>query len=142
MKQNTFYILLSIIISSAACSKQSSTTPPANITDNDTSVSNLILSGSFTGVGGENVMGISKIYNNDGKHTLVLDNFSTSAGPDLHVYLSQEAPPVHFIDLGRLRSNSGTQVYDIPGMPDYNLYNFVLIHCQQYNHLFGQSTLK
>lgn len=116
--------------------------PPLIISDNDTSQSNLAYNGSFNGVGGQSVIGESNIYNNDGKYTLVLNNFFTSAGPDLHVYLSQEAPPIHFIDLGKLKSNSGLQVYEIPNMPNFNLYTFVLIHCQQYNHLFGISALK
>lgn len=141
MKQNIILTSLITIIIFASCSKQSSIAP-ANITDNDTASSNLILTGTFSSVGSETVMGHSRIYNNDGKYTLVLNDFSTTAGPDLHVYLSQEAPPIHFIDLGKLRANSGTQVYDIPGMPDFNLYTFVLIHCQQYNHLFGESELK
>lgn len=143
MKRILFFGLMISAIAFASCTKQSSVAPLAMVEDNDTSASNLAYTSTFAGVGSEMVSGQSFIYNNDGKYTLVLsDDFSTSAGPDLHVYLAHEAPPVNFIDLGKLRANSGKQVYDIPGMPDFSLYTFVLIHCQQYNHLFGTSTIK
>ena len=141
MKKNLFFGLVMSVIIFASCSKKT-TTPDPVVSDNDTSASNLSYTGIFTSVGGESVTGSSDIYNNDGKNTLVLNNFSASAGPDLHVYLSQESTPIHFIDLGKLRANSGTQVYEIVGMPDFSLYTFVLIHCQQYNHVFGVSALK
>lgn len=90
---------------------------------------------------GQAVIGVAKIYKVDGKFSLALENFSTNNGPDLHVYLSKEINPVNFIDLGRLKSTSGNQVYDIAGMPDFNQYKYALIHCQQYNHLFGSAAL-
>ena len=65
-----------------------------------------------------------------------------SNGPDLHVYLSKEAFPVNFIDLGRIKSTSGNQLYTISGMPDFVQYKYALIHCQRYNHLFGSALLK
>jgi hypothetical protein len=90
---------------------------------------------------GQNVAGIAKVYNSNGKFSLALENFSTNNGPDLHVYLSKEMFPVNFIDLGKLRSTSGNQVYEINGTPDFKEYKYALIHCQQYNHLFGSAQL-
>ena len=97
--------------------------------------------GKFSGVGGESVSGTAKIITSDGKYSLVLDDFRTNNGPDLHVYLSKQAAPKDFIDLGSLKSVSGTQVYSISGTPDFTAYKYALIHCQQYNHLFGSALL-
>ena len=75
-------------------------------------------------------------------HMLQLENVSISNGPDLHVYISKEVIPVNYIDLGRLQSISGNQVYQIPGDPDFTKYKYALIHCQRYNHLFGSAELR
>jgi len=73
---------------------------------------------------------------------LSLSNFNSSSGPALHVYLSKEVQPVNFIDLGSLRSNNGDQAYSIAGMPDFSQYKYALIHCKQYNHLFGSALIQ
>ncbi len=88
------------------------------------------------------VMGDAKLYFKNGKYTLALENVNISNGPDLHVYLSQEIQPISFIDLGKLKSTAGNQLYDIAGTPDFTLYKYALVHCQQYNHLFGSAALK
>jgi Electron transfer DM13 len=88
------------------------------------------------------VGGSVKIIRDSGRLSLALQDFMSSNGPDLHVYLSQEEQPVHFIELGKLKSTNGNQLYEIPGQPDFKVYGYVLIHCQQYNHLFGIALLK
>jgi hypothetical protein len=70
-----------------------------------------------------------------------VENFGTTNGPDLKVYLSKAASPQEFISLGDLKSTNGNQVYDIPGTPDFKKYRFVLIHCERFNHLFGSAEL-
>ena len=72
----------------------------------------------------------------------VRQNMDITNGPDLHVYVSKEKLPVNFIDLGKLKSIKGNQVYTIPGMPDFTAYKYALVHCQQYNHLFGSALLQ
>ena len=88
------------------------------------------------------VTGVAKIYLVNGQYTLALENVAISNGPDLHVYLSKELQPVNFIDLGKLKATGGNQLYTIASMPDFTLYKYALIHCQQYNHLFGSAALK
>jgi len=88
------------------------------------------------------VTGAAKIYLVNGQYTLALENVAISNGPDLHVYLSKELQPVNFIDLGKLKATGGNQLYTIASMPDFTLYKYALIHCQQYNHLFGSAALK
>ena len=139
-------ILSMILIAGfSACTKNSNTVPapPAVLDNGDTAISNLKYSGMFESTTGKLVTGNSNIFLNNSKYTLVLDDmFTTSSGPDLHVYLSMGRVPDVFIDLGKLRANSGEQAYDIPGMPDFSAYTHVLIHCVQYNHIFGISELK
>jgi len=77
----------------------------------------------------------------DGKFTLVHDNVNITNGPDLQVYLLKEMLPINFIVPGKLKSVSGTQVYEITGMPDFTKYKFALIHCQLFDHLFGSALL-
>lgn len=98
--------------------------------------------GVFAPTSGINVSGQAKIALDSGRHLLLLDSFSVSSGPDLKVYLAQAYPPANYINLGALQRNSGTQLYPIPAGIDFSTYKYVLIHCQQYNHLFGHATLQ
>jgi hypothetical protein len=99
-------------------------------------------SGTFINGPYGSIMGKVKIYEKDSAYSLVLDSFTVNKGPDLHVYLSGEIQPVNFIDLGKLKSVSGTQVYAIPGTPDFTQFKYALVHCQQFNHLFGNANLQ
>ncbi len=103
--------------------------------------SDLKFSGTFRGYGNENVSGTARIYLTNNQYLLKLENFSTSNGPDLKVYLSTASSPSEFISLGGLKSTNGNQVYEISGTPDFTKHKFVLIHCERYNHLFGSTEL-
>jgi hypothetical protein len=98
--------------------------------------------GLFMGVGSERVSGQARIYLQKEKYYLALENFSTTNGPDLKVYLSEKAEPFNFIKLGDLKSTNGNQVYEIIGTPDFNKYRYALIHCERFNHLYGSAELK
>lgn len=102
----------------------------------------VLFHGDFKPSAGINITGVAKILKDSVQLIVKLDSFSVSAGPDLKVYLSKQSTPVSFINLGALQSNTGTQVYPVPGTIDINEYTYVLIHCQQYNHLFGSAQLK
>ncbi|HCL06111.1 MAG TPA: hypothetical protein DHW64_09160 [Chitinophagaceae bacterium] len=91
---------------------------------------------------GIQVMGVVKIIQQPSGLQVQLDSFSVSAGPDLKVYLSQAATPGNHLNLGNLQSNTGTQYYTIPAGTNLSAYPFVLIHCQQYNHLFSYASLQ
>ncbi len=137
----TLFVLLSISILISSCVKQDTPTNPLNdrvdTTTNSQSKLGMFMSGPFGRVSGS-----AKIYSMNNMHTLALENVDISNGPDLHVYISKEILPVNYIDLGRLKSTMGNQVYEIPGNPDFTQYKYALIHCQQYNHLFGSAELK
>jgi hypothetical protein len=96
----------------------------------------------FAATPGISIAGQAKISFDSGRHILLLDSFSVSSGPDLKVYLAKEYPPANFINLGALQRNNGQQFYPIPAGVDFSAYKYVLIHCQQYNHLFGYAALQ
>ena len=95
-------------------------------------------SGTFQPTNGISVTGQAKIYFENGQYKVQLENFSVTGGPDLKVYLSKAATPTDFVNLGNLTSQ---MVYPIPASVDVKSYSHVLIHCQQYNHLFAIATL-
>jgi maltose-binding protein MalE len=102
----------------------------------------LLYSGTFKGLGNENVSGKAEIHKAGNSYSLKLADFYTDNGPDLKVYLSKKSSPSEFISLGDIKSTNGNQVYQIPGTPDFTQYKYVLIHCEKYNHLFGVAELK
>jgi hypothetical protein len=145
MKKLLFYFLLAIGL--ASCTKQNETpaTPLNETIPPDTTAGNSNTpkyTGSFIKGPYGTVTGMANIYLANGKYTLALENISVTNGPDLHVYLSKEMQPINFIDLGKLKSTSGNQLYEIPGTPDFKEYTFALVHCQLYNHLFGSALLQ
>ena len=108
--------------------------------DDTVIASNAILKyhGTFEPTSGITVSGEAKIYQEGNQYKVKLDNFSISSGPDLKVYLSKAATPNEFVNLGNLTSQT---VYSIPASVNISEYSHVLIHCQQYNHLFAIAQL-
>lgn len=130
---------IAILFLFAACKKKSTSGDPVNEPVSPTAM--VVTKGSFAGNGGYNVSGSVEIITENNQKKLVLKNFSTSGGPDLRVYLATNAQAGNFISLGSLKANSGQQVYDITGMPDFTQHKFVLIWCQQFSVLFGSAQL-
>ncbi|MDI1256796.1 MAG: DM13 domain-containing protein [Flavobacterium sp.] len=98
-------------------------------------------SGSFLPTSGIEVAGTANIYKDGSTFKVSLEGFSISSGPDLKVYLSTSESPNQFINLGAL-GNGMLQTYVIPNGVDFTLYNHVLIHCQQYSHLYAIAALE
>lgn len=94
--------------------------------------------GLFAPTSGINGSGIVKIFVENNLNKLVLENYTVESGPDLKVYLSKSNTPTDFVNLGNLNAST---VYSIPQSVDLKEYKFVLIHCQQYNHLFAVAEL-
>ncbi len=88
------------------------------------------------------VSGKAFITISNNQKSLVLENLSSSNGPDLHVYISKEIEPINFIDLGKLKSINGTQVYSINNNVNVQDFKYALVHCQQFNHLFGSANIQ
>lgn len=94
--------------------------------------------GLFAPTSGINGSGIVKIFVENNQNKLVLENYTVESGPDLKVYLSKSNMPNDFVNLGNLNPS---KVYSISQSVDLKEYKFVLIHCQQYNHLFAVAEL-
>lgn len=140
--RNLLYIVL--VISLFACSKaEDDDMSPAPMTDNfNPAAATLISMGTFSGSGSYTVSGTAKLYEFQGKRYIYLENFSTSGGPDLRVYIATNTSATQFVSLGKLKANSGNQAYLISNPPDFTQYKNVLIWCQQFTVLFGASTLQ
>ncbi|NNT73216.1 DM13 domain-containing protein [Flavobacterium sp. IMCC34852] len=95
--------------------------------------------GTFNPTGGISGSGTVKIYQLGNAYTLKLENYSISAGPDLKVYLSKADSPSDFVNLGNVNPDV---TYSIPQQVNLADYPYVLIHCQQYNHLFAIAALQ
>ena len=135
-----FIVLLSVVFF-LSCTKQA--TPAKTLAENVDTSAMKIASGVFQNGPYGTVMGNGFLYKNfNGSYSILLDNFNSSNGPALFVYLSKEATPVNFIEAGKLKSTNGMQVYDLPTSTDILNYKYICIHCKDYNHLFGFAQLK
>lgn len=134
--------LIALVIISNACDPEEAT-PTTPVDDMfDPTGATLIKEGDFMGTPGHPVSGSAKIYDDNGKHVVQFENFSSINGPDLKVYISKDQSASEFMSLGPLKSTTGLQSYDISGMPDYEEYKFVLICCQQFSVLFGKAEVQ
>jgi hypothetical protein len=134
-------LLFSLATVFAACKKESASNIPA--TEIAQPGATTQAKSSFQNGRYGKMSGASKVVRNpDNTFEVVLDSFMTNDGPDLYVYLSQKAMPVTFIEVGRLKAVSGTQVYPLSSEPDLTLYKYICIHCKAYNHLFSYASLQ
>lgn len=134
-------VIFALFILLSSCVKENTPTNPVN-NPVDTTMAIIRFNGTFGNGPYGLVNGTAKIYFQNNQYILALENFNSSNGPDLHVYISKEAQPVNYIDLGKLQSVSGNQQYPLTGNLNFSEYKYALIHCQQYNHLFGSAELK
>jgi hypothetical protein len=95
--------------------------------------------------------GTATIYRmGDGTRVLRFTNFTTSNGPDVHVYMvasddAKDAATVEqagFIDLGVIKGNIGDQNYTLAGDLDLAKYRAVSIWCKRFSVNFGAAPLR
>jgi hypothetical protein len=88
----------------------------------------------------------------DGRHQLILRDLSTSDGPDLRVWLTDQPVVANsagwhvfddgrHLEVGRLKGNRGTQLYDVPVGTDVIAFRSVTIWCQRFAVSFGAAEL-
>ena len=85
--------------------------------------------------------GTAKVITTDSGNVLRLQDFKTTNGPDLYVYLATDDKASEFVNLGKLKASSGNQNYEIPADVDLSKYNKVLIWCKAFSVLFGTAEL-
>ena len=102
------------------------------------------ITGSFKGADFiHNAEGIAKVVTYDDWSQVLQfgNNFKSTPGPDLYVYLATDTKATEFVDLGILQSSSGAQEYTIPVGTDLNKYDKILIWCKAFGVLFGSAEL-
>jgi Electron transfer DM13 len=108
-------------------------------------ITSKIRTGTFIGAGDgfHNTEGLAKVIPL-GQVSIVirLENFKSTNGPNVHLYISTDKAASNFIDLGRLKANNGNQNYNIPNGTDLAKYNRVLVWCKDFSVLFGSAELK
>jgi hypothetical protein len=84
---------------------------------------------------------------------LVLEGLSTSDGPDLRVWLTDQAVVQNengwhvfddgrYVEVGRLKGNRGNQVYPVPPGTDLDGLRSVAIWCKRFSIGFGAAELR
>lgn len=97
--------------------------------------------------GGYLVEGTATLTDSLGTLYLTLSNdFSTNPGPDLHLYLSiNDAAPTMLlntnVEIAPLSNSMGGQSYVVPGNYTIDDFDYVLVHCKQYNHFWDGGLL-
>ena len=95
--------------------------------------------------------GTATIYQmGDGTRVLRFTGFSTSNGPDVHVYMvaaddAKDAATVQnagFVDLGVIKGNIGDQNYTLGSDLDLAKYRAVSIWCKRFSVNFGAAALR
>jgi Electron transfer DM13 len=134
----SFFMITLMLVS---CSKDDNTNT-VTVDDPVSTTGTVLVQGSLSGNMNYTVSGTTKVIEDNGVKSVRLENFSSSNGPDLKVYLSKDANASSFINLGNLKSTSGNQNYTITGTVTISEYKYVLIWCQQFGVLFGSAQLK
>jgi len=105
-----------------------------------------LVSGTFAGLGRYSGGGDAVVLN-DGTEQRFLrfeENFETSNGPDLNVYLTvggDVGNAAGYVDLGDLRGNIGSQNYEIPVGVDLAEFDTVVIWCVRFGVGFAEAPL-
>lgn len=85
-----------------------------------------------------------------GTHQLVFRQLSTSDGPDLRVWLTDQAVEPDewrtfddgtYVEVGKLKGTRGTLVYDLPANLNPLDYSSVTIWCKRFSVSFGAAAL-
>jgi hypothetical protein len=108
-----------------------------------------LATGSFVSRNRYTVTGSATAYElEDGQRILRLEDFESTNGPDLFVYLTEAgaadddaALDAAFVDLGTLTGNIGNQNHVIPADVDLDRYDSVVIWCRRFTTSFGVADL-
>jgi ABC-type oligopeptide transport system substrate-binding subunit len=140
--------LLTIAVALAACSTSNeahpgpamsqSTTAPA-MSQSAASGAASARTGTFGGLNDKHVAGTATVTGAE----IVLSGFSSDAGPDLHIYLTNgtdESAVAAGKELGSIAFDKASQTFSTNGV-DPSKYTTVVIHCDKAKAVFGAATL-
>ncbi|GAB3982928.1 hypothetical protein GCM10028806_55590 [Spirosoma terrae] len=119
------------------------TTPVSTSTTSSTSAADkdqkLIAQGTFVNRV-HTVKGTVSVYEKGSSRILTFTNFSTDSGPDLRIYVAEDAALTNFIEVSKL-SNTGTFSVDLPYNYSPTQHKTVIIWCKAFSVLFGTAAL-
>lgn len=102
----------------------------------------VVARGDFEGVSFHEARGSAKIVKSGDKYFVSFEeNFYVTNGPDLLVYLGKDGVYDPKAELGNLKGNIGSQVYEIPETINLNDYNEVWVWCRAFRVGFGKAIL-
>jgi hypothetical protein len=107
-----------------------------------------LASGSFSPLGRYEGTGTALLLDVAGTTFVRFEDFETTNGPDLRVYLSAAPadadPSLHdddFADLGPLTASRGAQNYEVPADVDTSRYRSVVVWCRRFSVGFAVAPL-
>lgn len=103
----------------------------------DSDMKDMMMSGMFESMNGEKVEGKATIKDNK----LMLTDFKSSKGPDLHVYLTKDGDIKKGMKIDKVDYDKMEQTFDLKDM-DTSKYNEVTIYCDKAHVEFGSAKLK
>jgi len=84
----------------------------------------------------------------DGRLFVRLEDFNTSNGPDVKVWLTAAAVDradksrdSAYVDLGDLKANNGNQNYEVPPGTKVTTYKSVVVWCDRFSVAFGAASI-
>ncbi|WP_320420614.1 DM13 domain-containing protein [Mammaliicoccus lentus] len=105
--------------------------------DKDMKKDDMMMSGMFKSMNGEMVEGKATIKD----HKLMLTDYKSSKGPDLHVYLTKDGDVENGMQIDKVDYDKMEQTFDLKDM-DVSKYNEVTIYCNKAHVTFGSAKLK
>lgn len=100
------------------------------------SMDSVMLSGDFAGQNKMTVKGHAEIENDK----LMLTDFSSSKGPDLHVYLTKDGDVDNGYEVDKVDYTKASQTFTLT-KSDLKQYNQVVIYCDKAHVTFGAADL-
>jgi peptide methionine sulfoxide reductase msrA/msrB len=93
------------------------------------------------GTPGHQATGTVRVLQTEAGSVVRYEDFSTTNGPDLYVYLSKDKEATDYVDLGPLKATSGNINYAVPEDVSFDEYSYVLVWCKQFGVLFNYALL-
>lgn len=138
MKSYSYQLFMSIILAVTLLSCKEDEPKPVIETIPDAETNVLLLEGSFQSEV-HATSGSVKFFEATSGNLLSLEDFKTDNGPDLYVYISKDKSVSNSVNLGKLKSTSGTFNYAIDASISLEDYPYVLIWCRDFAVLFGSA---
>ncbi len=136
-------ILLSIIGMSVSCTKKEaapavSQTPAEAVQSGTKAALGTFMNGAHDTSG---MVTLVTDKNDPKKKYLSFENFKSTAGPDLRLYLSEDTKASNYLELSKL-DKTGTFVIELPAEAMTDKQKYVLVWCKQFSVLFGSAKLE